>query len=149
MKPSVLAVRSIASEFAFRIYWPVLIILAVIAAVLVGLMVWLIVMSTWWLLLAIPVFIIILAGAVALFVGFVVLKVIAPDQTKQQKKLVKGFVDRIQRLSEITQTPKFILLFRAIRDAISPGRGGLIESVISDTASLTKDYKEIVAAFSD
>jgi hypothetical protein len=148
MTPNLTAIRSIASEFAFRIYLPVTIFLAIVSFAVVGLMIWLITMSLWWLLLAIPTFLAIIVGGAVLLIGYVILKVIKPVQNKAQTKLVKDFVDKIQRLSEITQTPKVILLFRVIRDAVAVKKSGYIQSVIDDTATLQKDYREIVTAFS-
>ena len=147
MDASILAIRSIASEVAFRVYWPVLITVASVSVAAIVLMVWLITMSPWWWLLAIPVFSAIILAAVAFAVSYLLLKSVRPRQTRAQKKQVGVFVDKIQRLSEITQTPKFILLFRAIRDVISPQKNGLIGSVVGDTTTLTKDYKAIVASF--
>lgn len=148
MTSSLLAIRSIAAEFAFRIYWPVLIVLVIVAVLIIGLVIWLLMMSAWWWLLAVPVFLLILVGALVFFISFVILKLITPAQNKQQRELVKKFVDKIQRLSEITQTPKIVLLFRAIRDAVAPKKHGFVQSVIGDASSLSKDYKEIVEAFS-
>lgn len=148
MTPSFTALRSIASEFAFRVYAPVVIVMAIVAIIVTILMIWLITMSLWWLLLAVPAFLVIMLGGAVLFIGYVILKVIKPVQTKTQAKMVKAFVDKIQHLSEITQTPKVILLFRVIRDAVVVKKSSYIQSVIDDTASLKKDYQEIIAAFS-
>jgi len=147
MGPTSLAVRSIATEFAYRIYKPLLIFLVIIFIVVIALIVWLLTVSAWWWLLAIPVISGIIIVAVLLVVSSIILRVLAPEQTKQQKKVVASFVDKIQRLSEITQTPKFVLLFQAIRSVVSPKEERMLQSVITDTSSLKKDYLEVVAAF--
>lgn len=147
MTPSFIAIRSIAAEFAFRIYLSVTIFLAIGSLLVVGLMIWLITLSLWWLLLAIPAFLMIIVASAALFIGYLILKMIKPTQNKKQTKLVKDFVDKIQHLSEITQTPKIVLLFRVIRDTLTAKKSSYIQSVIDDTASLRNDYVEIIAAF--
>jgi len=148
MSPAFTAIRAIGTEFASRIYWPVVIVITIVFVGIVWLMVWLVMMSAWWWLLAVPVFFSVFAGIVACLIGLAILRALTPRQNKTQRKLVTSFVDKVQRLSEITQTPKFILLFRTIRDSMNPERNGLIQSVIDDTGSLKKDYQEIVDAFS-
>jgi hypothetical protein len=148
MSPAFTAIRAIGTELASRIYWPVIIAITIFCAAIIWLMIWLIMMSAWWWILAVPVFFSILVGMFACVIGLAILRAITPAQSKSQRKLVKDFVDKIQRLSDITQTPKIVLLFRTIRDSMRPEKNGLIQSVIDDTGSLKKDYEAIVDAFS-
>lgn len=148
MTPAFTAIRAIGTELASRIYWPVIITVTIFFGGIVWLMVWLVTMSAWWWILAIPVFFSILVGIIACLIGLAVLRAVTPAQSKTQRSLVKKFVDKIQRLSDITQTPKIVLLFRTIRDSMNPERSGLIQSVIDDTGTLRKDYQAIVDAFS-
>ncbi len=147
MNQSIIVIRSIASEFARRLFNPVFIIYIIVIVVASALIIWLLTISAWWWLLAVPVFLVMLAGLVLLAIARVVIGVVAPQQTKHQKKQVGLFVDKLQRLSEITQTPKFILLFRTVKAAISPGKTSYIQSVVGETTSLKKDYQELLTLF--
>jgi len=148
MNSSIVAIRAIATEFAYRIFKPIVITTLVVGVLLIALMIWLIVMNGWWWLLAIPVFFGVLVGAALLVIVGIILRVVAPHQTKSQKQKISAFVDKLQRLSEITQTPKVVLLIRAVRDVVAPQKEGFIKNVISDTASLKKDFKDLSTIFS-
>jgi len=147
MKNSVAVIRAIGTEFAKRMYVPAAVIIAIIDVVLLGLMVWLLTVSAWWLLLAIPVFVLVIVSIVLLVIAQLIIQTITPVQTKSQKKDVKLFVDKLQNLSEIVQTPKPILLFRIVRDVVSPKQGGFIQSTSSDTLSLKKDFQALQRSF--
>ena len=147
MKHSVVVIRAIGTEFAKRMYLPVAIIIACVDVVLLGLMVWLLTVSAWWLLLAIPVFILVVVSIVLLVIAQLIIRTIAPVQTTHQKQDVKAFVDKLQSLSEIIQTPKPILLFRIVRDVVAPKQGGFIQSTSSDTLSLKKDFQALQRSF--
>lgn len=149
MKPSVLAARAVAAEFAYRVFMPLLVVVALISLILIALMVVLIILSEWWLLLAVPVFILILLVALVMGLAGIVIYAVSPRPTKVQKKQVASFVDKLQRVSEVTHTPKFVLLFRAIKDIATPTKNGYIGTIVSDTASLHGEYKRLLAVFSD
>jgi len=147
VKQSFSAVRAIGSEFARRTYWPVAIIVGVSDAILLVVMVWLVSLSAWWLLLAIPVFILVVISVGLLVVARLVIGIVTPQQTSHQKQDVARFVDKLQTLSDIAQTPKPILLFRIVRDVIAPRRNGFIQSASSDTLSLKKDFIDLQRTF--
>jgi len=147
MKPSILAIRSIGAELANRIYTPVAILTVVILGILMGLAIWLTTLSNWWWLL---VAFLVIAGSVAigiLVVVKLVIKSVAPSQSRDQKKQTKAFVAKLQQLAETAQTPKFILLFRVVRDIASPRDDGLIGSISNNTASLKRDFTALTKTF--
>ncbi|MES2630510.1 MAG: hypothetical protein V4611_00970 [Patescibacteria group bacterium] len=147
MNPSLLAIRAIATELSYRIYQPIVIGVSILTVVLIGLMIWLITLSTWWILLAVPVFLAIIVVAILLVLAGLAIRVVSPRPTKNQKKEVAIFVDKIQRLSEVTQTPKFLLLFRTLKDVVVPTRYGYVQSVITETVSLKRDFATLTDAF--
>ena len=145
--PVVLAVRAISAEFAKRIYMPVLLILAVSALVLIGLLIWFVSMSAWWWLALAPVLVVSFVLTIAaVLVGFL-LSLLNPRQTKAQQTKVKSFVDAIQNSSDAIQTPKFIILFRLVKDTISPGERGFVKELSSNATTLRTGFQEIVASF--
>jgi len=147
IKPSLLAIRSIAAEFAHRLYVPVVIIFAAAAVVLLALSIWLVTMNAWWtILLVVLSFVIVLAIAL-LVIGLIVIKKVAPAQSKTQKQQTKSLVDKLLRVAEVTGTPKFILLFNVIKDVVKPSEQGYIASISSDTVSLKRDFISLKDSF--
>lgn len=147
MTPLVLAIRAIATEFAQRVYKVVLIIAAAIIIVLVGLSVWLVNVSAWWWILVVILIAWILLGIIVLTVAGVIINATKPMQTKTQKKLVKTFVDKLQSVSDVLQTPRFMLLFRLVKTSLNPQRYNVIESLTEHTVGLQRDLDEIIRSF--
>ena len=148
MKPSIQVIRAVGASFANRVFYPVLITCIVLTTGTAVVVVWLTTLSQWWWLLGIPVVmgICVLIGVLA--ITKLVIRTVTPIQTKPQKHAVKLFVDKLQRLSEATQTPKFILLFRIVRDIAAPSEKGYIGELARDTLSLKQDYNQLVQLFS-
>jgi len=147
MNGTLLVLRAVGVEFARRIYTPILIVCAVIAVVLISVSVWLTTMSAWWWILAAAVFIGVIIGGIILTIVGVVLNFANPTQSATQKKAVKKFVDTLQSLSEITQTPKVVLLFRVVRDIVSKSENGFVKETIGHTLALRKEFDQLRNSF--
>lgn len=147
MTPLVLAIRAIATEFAQRVYTIVLIIAAAIIIVLIAVSIWLVSMSAWWWVLVIVFIAWILLGAILLTIAGVIITMTRPLQTKAQKKLVKTFVDKLQSVSEVLQTPRFMLLFRLVKTSLNPQRYNVIKNLTEHTVGLQRDLDEIIRSF--
>jgi membrane-bound ClpP family serine protease len=147
IKPSLSAIRSIGAAFAYQLYLPIMIIVAVAGAILLALSIWLVTISEWWLILLILICGLILFATTALAVVLVIIKKVAPLQSKSQKKQTKAFVDKLLRVAEVTATPKFILLFQVMKDVVKPSHEGFISSVSNDTASLKQDFIALKNSF--
>ncbi|MNH31005.1 hypothetical protein D3C79_913310 [compost metagenome] len=78
-----------------------------------------------------------------------VIRSITPLQTKQQKQAAKQFVDKLQTVAEATQTPKFILLFRIVRDIAAPRADGFVGTLATTTGSLKKDFTDLSHSFKE
>jgi hypothetical protein len=143
MNDTFFTVRAIGAELARRIYLPVVIAFAIIALILIALLSWAASTDLLWLLVAVPVFILLFIVAVILMaVGFI-FKRLAPRINKSQRKQVSVFVDKLQSLSEIAQTPKFILLFKIARDVVSPKQSQFLSSSVQNSLALKKDFNEL------
>ena len=148
MNQDIILIRSIASEFFKRKYKSLLLVFIIVTALSVGLLIWLIGMSLWWLLAAIPVFLWTVLGTLLLIIGRIVISLIKPQVSKQQTSAVSEFVDKFERITENIQTPPFIILFRVIRDAVWPrNRTTFIESMAKDSTTLHKDFIELQRKF--
>ena len=147
MKPSILAIRSIGAEYANRIYLIVAILFAVAAATTLGASIWLTTLSNWWWVLVIFLIIIQSVALGVLVIVKLVIRTVRPYQTRAQKAQTKKLVDKLERLSETAQTPKFILLFRIVRDIAAPRDNGFIGHISSETTSLKTDFVELAKSF--
>ncbi len=149
MKPSLQAIRSISSELAARLYLPVAISAVVGIVALLVLSVWLVTLSQWWWILLIMVSVVLIVVLILLSIAGVIIKSVAPLQSKDQKRQTKALVDKIQHLSEVTMTPKFVLLFQVVKDSVFPTEKGFIASITSDTTSLKKDFTDLRDSFKE
>lgn len=147
ISPLILATRSISSEFIRREYTTVLWIVGLVFVGLHLLGVWLISQSSWWWILEIfLIFLTAIAAALAALVFFLVKK-LRPRQSLKQRKMVRSFVDSLQEFSETAQTPKFLLIFRLIKDAIFPSPDSLVKQLASKSTALRPDFQKIVQLF--
>ncbi|HMI09131.1 MAG TPA: hypothetical protein VK497_01895 [Candidatus Saccharimonadales bacterium] len=147
MKPSILAIRSIGAEFANRVYLIVAIVAGIISAGLLGLSIWLTTFSDWWWLLVAILIIVVSVVVGVLVIVKLIIRSVRPSLSHLQKKQTKAFVDKLQRLSETAQTPKFILLFQIVRDIAAPRENGFIASISNDTNSLKHEFVALVQTF--
>lgn len=120
MDKTVLAVRAISSEYAKRWLLPFLCIGTGIYAALLLLIGWIAtsVNAWWWLLAIVPTFVFLIALSVWIIVRIIAGR-IAPPLTKSQKKAAKQFNERIDGVAERIATPKFIVLYRIIKDVVT------------------------------
>lgn len=147
MSPTISVIRSVGAEFAKRLFVPVAVTGIIVSTVLVTGVFLLATLSQWWLLLLIPVVIIVSVIFGVLAVSWLVIRTVQPPQTKTQHKAVKSYVDKLQRVSEAIQTPKFILFFRVLRDISAPRKDGYIGSMTDDTVSLKRDFSDLLKMF--
>lgn len=147
MKNSVTVIRAVVAEFVQRIYLPILIVAIIISVFLAVGSILLTMVSVWWWILAVPVFILVLVAATVLIVARLVIMSLTPKQSTTQKFAVKAFVDKLQNLSEITQTPKIVLLFRIVKDAVIVTDDGFLKTTIGHSLSLKKDFVHLQQLF--
>lgn len=147
MNPLLQTTRSLAVEFAKRLYVPIAVIVGAVLVVLLALSIWLTTLSEWWWILTIFVIGLTLLAVGAIAVAGFILNFAAPTQTKTQKRQAKTLVDKMQHLAEVTATPKFVLFFQVVRDVIVPSQNGFIASLSDDTVSLRRDFNELKDSF--
>ena len=143
MNDTFFTVRAIGAELARRIYLPVVIAFAIAALILIALLSWAVSIDLLWLIVAVPLFGLLIVAAVILAVVGFIFKRLAPRINKSQRKQVSVFVDRLQSLSEIAQTPKFILLLKIARDVVSPKQSHFLSSSVQNSLALKKDFNEL------
>jgi hypothetical protein len=145
--PPFLAIRAIATEFAARIYRPVVWIASISLVVVLGVLIWLTTLSGWWWVALVPVIFAALLFAILATIAGVLISLLKPQQNKEQRTKVKAFVDAIQGSSEALSTPKFIVLFRLVKDTITPSEKGFVRELSSNASTLRTGFQEIIASF--
>ena len=147
MKSIPLVVRAVGAEFARRLLLPLIITGVIVGLILHVLGGWLVTQNAWWWLLE-SVFVL----GTLLFVGLVVLarlaiRLFAPQQNGAQRKAVRSYVDKLQRVSEVIGTPKFLLLFYVVRDVFRPSSDGFIAMTSNDSKTLHSDFLALLRMF--
>lgn len=119
MDKTVLAVRAITSEYAKRWLWLpfaigtfgylfIMIIIGWVAAVADP---W------WWLLGIIPTILFLIALTIWIASRLIIARV-APVTNSAQRKAARRFIDRIDKVAEHAATPKFVIMYRILKDVI-------------------------------
>ena len=147
MNPLFLAIRAISSEFARRIYLPLVWVAGSVLALVVIIASWLVTMSAWWLILLIPAILISVVFIIVAVIAGLAIRMLSPRQNKDQRKAISMFVDKLLQVAEVLSTPKFILLFRLVKDTLFPSGDGFIGEVTSHAKTLKPDFQDIIASF--
>jgi hypothetical protein len=147
MTSALIPIRAIATELANRVFVPVALTSAGLSILLVGGVMWLSTIGQLWLLLLVPVVMAICVAIGVLTIIKLTLITIRPAQTAVQKNAVAAYVKNLQRLSEITQTPRVVLLFRVVRDASAPSKDGFVGTLTHDTIALKKYFQALQKLF--
>lgn len=145
--PLITAVRAIATEFARRLFVPVLVIFTIVAVFAIILVAWCVTLNAWWWLLLVPLVVISLIISTALLAVGLAIRFLTPNQSKAQRVSVRGFVDSLEGVSEVTQTPKVFILFRLVKDIVRPSERSFISSVATNVTSLKPAFTSIVESF--
>lgn len=146
VQSSLLAVRAIGAAFARRLWWTGAIWAFVPSVILIMLLLWLTSLNSWWWLLALPIGIGISVALVLLAIFHLLINHVRPVQTAAQKTQVANFVEKLQFASEITSTPKIIMLFRTVRSIAAPKSDRYLQNIF-ETKDLKKDFQDISRSF--
>lgn len=146
MKPFVLTLRAIGTEFASRLFVPVLIAVCVFFVLVSFLAAWLTTYSDAWWLLFIPIIVLISVSAAVAFVIYSLIRFVSPTQTSEQKRAVRAFNDRLQGIVELSGTPKVFILFRVIRSISAPSKDSYLSDIVRNK-ELVNDFRKIKDSF--
>jgi len=120
MDKTVLAVRAITSEYAKRWLWLPLAVgggVYLLVMIIIG---WVasVASAWWWLLAIIPTVIFLVALTIWIATRLIVGR-IAPNMNSRQRKAARRFIDRIDKAAEHIGTPKFVIIYRILKDVIT------------------------------
>ncbi len=145
--PLVTAVRAIATEFARRLFIPILVIFCIGAIFAIILTTWLVILNAWWFLLLVPLVVVSLVCSVVLLAVGLAIRFLTPTQSVSQRTSVRGFVDSLEGVSEVVQTPKVFILFRLVKDIVRPSKQSFVSSITTNVTSLKPAFKNIIDSF--
>lgn len=140
------AIRAIGSEFASRLWRSALFLTVGVGVILVPLFAWLISLSAWWWVLAFPLIIAFSVTSALLVIFFLLIRYVRPQLSTDQSAQVGDFVNKLQRIQELSGTPKFIILFRTIRSIAAPRSEPYLKELF-ETKSLRRDFMTIAKTF--
>ncbi len=147
MKPFVLTVRAVGCEFAGRYERALWFPFGMGAVGVTLVLVWLVHFSAWWLVLAVPLWFVMIFGVCLLVVAHMVVRAFRPPLDREQRVAVKGFVDKLQRVAEVVGTPAYWLLIKVVRDILWPRKDGFIAQTATDSLTLHKDFLRVQRFF--
>lgn len=146
MNKTLLAIRAITSEYARQILRPLLWIGVGIYAAIMAVIIWIAYeASPWWLLLAILPTILIIVGLLLWAIVWGLAGQLSPPLNKQQRKATKKFVAHIGRVAENIGTPKFVLMFRVIKDVVFPPQTSqtFIGEIAHTPGEMRRDFEKL------
>lgn len=144
---SVRAIRAIGSELAWRLVKPMIIAGIILAIALVTFGGWLTTQhALWWILEALFISYTVLFVLMVIVVR-VLFRVFTPDTNKAQRKNVKQFVDKLQRVADTVGISRFVLLFRLAKQIIVPSQQNFIKQIAEDSTTLHTDLLAVIKSF--
>lgn len=150
MNPTVLAVRAITTTYAQTILKPLLFIGIGIYVTVLLLIAWIAsVASAWWWLLAVIPTVIFFVALLLWTLAFLLSKRLAPRMDREQRKTARKFVGHIGTAAEHLGTPRFILVFRVLRDLMFPpvNNQSFLGEVSSLPGELRRDFEALRRSF--
>ncbi len=150
MEQTIRAVRAITSEYAKRWLWLPLVIGVAVYVVVMGLIWWVAVVASawWWLLAIVPTFVFLVALTLWMIARMIVGRM-APVMSKKQKKAARRFVGRIDKVAERLGTPKFVILYRILKDVIAHPTSSktYIGEIASEPGEMRRAFDELRSLF--
>lgn len=147
MKPFVMAIRAVGTEFAARKARGLGLAVAIGAVVLSAVVLWATTINVWWWVFGVVVIgldILLLVLAVGTWLA---IRMLRPSQTKTQREAVTRFADKLERTADTLQTPPLFILLRVLRDIIWPRGTSFIAQIATDSTSLHRDLVELQQRF--
>ena len=151
MNATILAIRAVTSEYARQLLRLLLWIGVGAYALVMALIIWIAyVASPWWLLLAIVPTILVIIGLILWVIVWGLARQLSPPLSKRQRKVTKRFVAHIGRVAEHIGTPKFVLVFRVIKDVVFPSQTSqtFIGEISQTPGEMKRDFEKLRDLFS-
>ncbi|RYX79421.1 hypothetical protein EON76_01735 [bacterium] len=150
MDSTILAIRAITSLYVKRLLLPILVIGLGVYVVIIGLIWWIAasVSNWWWLLATVPTVVLLIGLAIWVVVRILVGR-IAPPMNKPQTVAANKFIKRIDGVAERIGTPKFVVIYRVIKDVLFRPISGktYIGEIASEPGEARREFDELRSLF--
>lgn len=133
--------RAIGAEFLRRKFKFVLMLFIAIAIITIAILFWLVNMNAWWWIFAVPMIVFLVLGVIILLIARVLVRIVQPELSTDQRTAVIAFVDRLESVTETVQTPPFMIFFYILKDTLRPRETTFIAMVIEDSVTLRPEFK--------
>lgn len=102
----------------------------------------------WWLLAIVPTFLMSVGIVVWLIVRTLAAR-LAPSMNKRQKTATKKFVGHIGTVAEHLGTPKFVIMFRVVKDILARPTSGktFIGEIAQEPGEMRRDFEDLRSLF--
>lgn len=150
MDSTILAIRAITSLYVKRLLLPILVIGFGVYVAVIGIIWWIAAsVSNWWWLLAIVPTLVVLVGLAIWTVVRVLVGRISPPMNKRQTTAAKKFIKRIDGAAEHIGTPKFIIIYRVIKDVLFRPTNGktYIGEIANEPGEARREFDELRSMF--
>lgn len=150
MDSTILAIRAITSLYVKRLLLPILVIGFGVYAAVIGIIWWIAAMSSgWWWLLAILPTVFVVIGLIIWGIAQLIVMRVAPPMNKRQTSATKKFIKRIDSVAEHIGTPKFVIIYRVIKDIIVRPTSSktYIGEIANEPGEMRREFDELRAMF--
>lgn len=147
--PRLTVARALTARIAYR-FVRIATIIVVVALALITLATGALVynFSAWWWLLLLPFVVLFVLFLIVRFIVMLIVRRIHTERmTKQQRKALDEFVDKIQALIEARSIPLPFVIAICLKDVIIHKDITTIKKLIHDTAGLRSEYQKLEKLF--
>jgi len=148
MNATTLASRAVLSAYAKKALRPFEIVAMLIFIVALAGTAYLIsAVSSWWWILMILVIAYGIVGSIVWMILHFTIDKLRPEQTKNQEKVVKDFINRTEKIADMIGLTRFGLLLRIVRDVLSRRKENVLTDFAYDSKGLKDDFEKVIKAF--
>jgi len=149
MNAVTLASRAILAQYATKVIRPIeYVVLGIFLICFVGTVLLATSVSSWWWLLMIVVIAYGVIGSIAWLVIHFTIDRLRPEQNPAQKKAVKEFIFRIEKIADTLQITRFGLILRVVRDVMAKNtQTNVLTEFANDSKELKHDFEKVVNVF--
>lgn len=150
MSSTVMAVRAVTSQYAKDLLKPVLLVGTGVYLFVMAIVIWIaLVVNGWWILLSfVPTVLFCVGLAIWLGVWFTARR-LSPNMNKTQKGATKEVVEQVSRIADQLGRPRFVLIFRVVKDVLfpPPGKRTLIGELADTPGELHRSFEKLRKLF--
>ena len=146
MESTILAIRAVTSVYARGLLWPILWVSIAVYVLIMGLIGWVAyAVSNWWWLMGIGPTLLFIVALVAWVTVYLLAKRLSPPLNRRQRVATKKFVNHLGRVAEHMALPRFVIIFRIIKDVLTRPTSGrtFIGEIAQEPGEMRRDFDDL------